>query len=147
MTDYPAYRNGLTIEVRDGRYCVTNDFGGKIVNTCMGLDDALEMRERAVIGYSAEAVQLARELDATKNRIHDAKVAIEALAGEPPYRRYDGWAGLVTYQVWNGVQFVYGDAYPVEGPADAIALERLLTNLQALSPVSLDKPEYQAEVA
>lgn len=132
MTKYPAYRHGLTIEVRDGRHVVTNGFGGSIVySLCDGLEDALDMRERYAIGFPAEAVALVGAMDAVKNRIYDAEQAIEAETGERPYRVPGHVPSLIVYAT---AEFL-GEAYSDEPAAHAVALERLLDAVLAAVPV------------
>lgn len=131
MTTYPAYRHGLTIEVRDGRYVVTNGFGGRVVvSLCDGLDDALDMRERQGFGFSAEAISFQEKVDAGKNRFHEAEQVVIALTGEKPSRSYDTHSpNLIRYCVdWNGE--VSGESYDDEFHAHAIAMERLMDAVQ-----------------
>jgi hypothetical protein len=123
---YPAYLNGLTIEVRDGRHCVTNDFGGRIINTCIDLEDALEMRERASIGVPAHVVELVARLDADKNRAFEAQRQIAEETGSEPYRIVGTRSDLTTWAVQTAGATIYADSD--EGHASA--LEQLLHNVR-----------------
>jgi hypothetical protein len=127
---FDAYRHGLTIEQRDGVWCVTNDFGGRVINTCIDLEDALEMRERAALGVPAHAVELVARLDASKNRAHAAKLAILAATGESPSRVWGTRSDLLRYSVWTGSGMAWGEAYTDEPSTDAVALERLLDSVR-----------------
>jgi hypothetical protein len=126
MTTYPAYLNGLTIEVRDGRHCVTNDFGGPVINTCIDLEDALEMRERASIGYPARVVERVARMDAVKNRAFEANRLITEATGSEPYRIAGTRSDLTTWAVQAAGATIYGDS----DEGNASALEQLLHNVR-----------------
>ena len=127
MTTYPAYLHGLTIEQRDFIWCVTNDFGGRIIHTCLDLDDAIEMRERVAIGFSAEAIALVAAFDATKNRAHAAAQVIAEVTGSEPFRFRAHRSNLIRYAVECPAGVFSGEAYDDEPHADAVAMERLMS--------------------
>lgn len=127
MTTYPAYRHGLTIEIREGRYVVTNGFGGNIVyGNCDGLDDALDMRERYAIGFPDDVVELVAKMDAGKNRIHAARKAVIDETGEEPFRVTAHHPSLIRYGVVTDAGPFWGEDYDDH----AIALERLLDSVR-----------------
>ena len=119
MTTYPAYKHGLTIEQRDGNWCVTNDFGGRIIHECDGLEDAIDMRDRTAIGYPVEAVEAVARMDVGRNAIHAAKLSVIEIAGEEPRRIYD------TRRA-HGVRYAVGDVWGYEADNHVEALESLL---------------------
>lgn len=138
LAAYPAYHNGLTIEVRDGRHVVTNDFGGRIVfSLCDGLDDALMMRERYGNGFPAEALKLQAAIDASKNRAHAAKLAIIEEFGEEPFRIVTSDRTITRYTVMSDHGQFWGEATDDEASVHAVALERLLSAVRASVPASL----------
>ena len=119
MTTYPAYRHGLTIEKREGVWCVTNDFGGPVLHTCDGLEDALDIRERTAFGYPQEAIDVVARLDVTRNATHALKLTIAEIAGEEPRRIYDT-------RRRGQARYAAGDVWGYEGEDHIEALQSLL---------------------
>lgn len=129
MTTYPAYRHGLTIEKREGDWCVTNDFGGHIRHRCDGLADALDMRERAAFGCSDEVLAWSAHEDARKNQFHAAHRAIIAEFGEEPFLVRAHHPDLIRYSILTDFGQFWGEDYD----SHAVALERLLDSLREAS--------------
>lgn len=123
LPTYPAYRYGLTIEQRDGQWCVTNDFGGRIIHHCIDEADAIEMRDRAAIGYPQHAIDFAIAADARLNRYHAAKLAVIEMTGDEPSRFCGSRSDQFTFMASIGDTVVFGDSY--DSAVDAMeVLER-----------------------
>lgn len=128
---YPAYFNGLVIEQRNGRWCVADDFGARVRHWCDGLEDALYMRTRASIFFPQAAIDFVAAIDATKNRVHAAKLAIEQAFGETPFLTYTQDRTIVRYSVMNDECQFWGEATDDEPSTHAVAMERLLDAVMA----------------
>ena len=138
----PAYLNGLTIERRNMGFAVTNGFGGRIVfGGTPGYTRADAEQDRIAFGdrYPASVVADVAKMDEVRNRVHAARMEIEAIEGPHSVFSAGTWkrSDMIAFCVVSDGAMYEGEAYRDEEGAEALAMERLRDLWLADRPVNL----------